>query len=338
MDFPFQYDHAEPLVFGGALPVRRSFDESSVVILPVPVDRTTSYVGGTRNGPHEILQASSHMELWDEEMQADIHGVGIFTLPEMELPFGEMAPLIDEIERVAYEVIGRDKFLLTLGGEHSITPPLVSAAARKHPALSLLQIDAHADMRDGYMGTAHNHACAMRRALEYARVTQVGIRSLSTEEAEAAPRLNRRSFYDATMRRDPEWIARVVETLTGPVYITIDVDGMDPAIMPATGTPEPGGLSWYEILALLPPTIRKKNVVACDVVELSPLPGVMAPNFLCAKLIYKILTYKFSGRLECDGPGSGIRDPGCGGEELWNVGGPVRSGRIPHPGPRIAGE
>ena len=294
MDFPFQYDHAEPLVFGGALPVRRSFDESSVVILPVPVDRTTSYVSGTRNGPHEILQASSHMELWDEEMQADIHGVGIFTLPEMELPFGEMAPLIDEIERVAYEVIGRDKFLLTLGGEHSITPPLVAAAAASFKGLSVLQIDAHADLRDCYMGTPHNHACAMRRSLEYAPVTQVGIRSMSTEEAEAAPGLNTKIFYDATMRKDPNWIDRVVDTLTGPVYVTIDVDGLDPAIMPATGTPEPGGLSWYEILALLRATIGQKTVVACDVVELSPLPGVMAPNFLCAKMIYKILTYRFA--------------------------------------------
>jgi len=154
MSFPFHYDHGAPLVFGGAVPEPRSFDDSRVVILPVPVDRTTSYVPGTRSGPREILQASSHMELWDEEMQADIHGVGIFTLPEMELPFGEMAPLIDEIERVAYEVIGRDKFLLTLGGEHSITPPLVSAAARKHPGLSLLQIDAHADMRDAYVPDA----------------------------------------------------------------------------------------------------------------------------------------------------------------------------------------
>src|SRR6185503_5389860 len=137
MSFPFEYDHSAPLAFGGAMPHMKSFDDSRVVILPVPVDRTTSYVSGTRNGPHEILQASSHMELWDEEVEADIHGVGIFTLPEMELPFGEMAPLIDEIGRVAYEVIGRDEFLLTLGGEHSITPPLVSAAARKHSGLSL---------------------------------------------------------------------------------------------------------------------------------------------------------------------------------------------------------
>jgi len=294
MDFPFQYDHAEPLVFGGALPVRRSFDESSVVILPVPVDRTTSYVSGTRNGPHEILQASSHMELWDEEMQADIHGVGIFTLPEMELPFGEMAPLIDEIERVAYEVIGRDKFLLTLGGEHSITPPLVSAAARKHPGLSLLQIDAHADMRDAYMGTAHNHACAMRRALEYARITQVGIRSLSTEEAEALPRLNSTVFYDHDMRQDPKWIDTVVESLGQNVYVSIDVDGMDPAIMPATGTPEPGGLSWAEITTLLRRTAERRTIVAADLVELSPIPGMVAPTFLCAKLVYKLLTYRFA--------------------------------------------
>jgi agmatinase len=134
----------------------------------------------------------------------------------------------------------------------------------------------------------------MRRSLEYAHVTQVGIRSMSTEEAEAAPGLNTTIFYDALMRRDPQWIDRVVDSLTGPVYVTIDVDGLDPAIMPATGTPEPGGLSWYEILALLRATMARKTVVACDVVELSPVPGLMAPNFLCAKLIYKILTYRFS--------------------------------------------
>lgn len=295
MSFPFEYDHGAPTMFGGAMPTMKSFEDSRVVILPVPLDRTTSYVPGTRNGPREILDASSHMELWDEEVGADVHGVGIFTLPAMELPFGEMAPLMAEIRRVAAEVLARDKFLVTLGGEHSITPPLVEAAAARFSGLSVLQIDAHADLRDCYMGTPHNHACAMRRSLEYAPVTQVGIRSMSTEEAEAAPGLNTTLFYDHAMRRDPTWIDRVVDTLTGPVYITIDVDGMDPAIMPATGTPEPGGLSWYEILALLRATIQSKTVVACDLVELSPLPGLMAPNFLCAKLIYKILTYRFAG-------------------------------------------
>src|SRR3972149_3710511 len=181
MDFPFEYDHAAPLQFGGAMPVMRSFADSRVVILPVPVDRTTSYVGGTRHGPHEILQASSHMELWDEEVGADVHEVGIFTLPEMELPFGELAPLMDGIRRVASEVPRRDKFLVTLGGEHSITPPLVAAASASHPGLSVLQIDAHADLRDCYMGTRHNHACAMRGSLEVGPVIQVGIRSMSTE-------------------------------------------------------------------------------------------------------------------------------------------------------------
>lgn len=294
MDLPFQYDHAEALVFGGALPTRRSFDDASVVILPVPVDRTTSYVGGTRNGPHEILQASSHMELWDDEMGVDVHGVGIFTLPEMELPFGEMEPLLAEIERVAYEVIGRDKFLISIGGEHSITPPLVAAAARKYPGVSVLQLDAHADMRDSYMGTPHNHACAMRRSLQFAAVTQVGIRSLSTEEAEILPKLNTTVFFDVSMRRDPKWMDAVVESLAPNVYLSIDVDGMDPAIMPATGTPEPGGLSWAEITALLRLVAERRTIVAADVVELSPIPGMVAPTFLCAKLIYKLLTYCFA--------------------------------------------
>lgn len=296
MSFPFEYDHGAPLVFGGALPHATSFDDSKAVILPVPVDRTTSYVPGTRNGPREILEASSHMELWDEEVGADVSAVGLFTLPEMELPFGELEPLMAEIRRVAAEVISRDKFLVALGGEHSITPPLVAAAAAKYKGLHILQIDAHADLRDCYMGTPHNHACAIRRSLAYAPATQVGIRSMSTEEAEAAPGLQTRIFYDHSMRRDPNWIDAVVDSLGDPVYLTIDVDGLDPAIMPATGTPEPGGLSWYETLALLRATMARRTVVACDVVELSPLPGLIAPNFLCAKLIYKILAYKFKGR------------------------------------------
>jgi agmatinase len=147
------------------------------------------------------------------------------------------------------------------------------------------------------MGTKHNHACAMRRSLEHASITQVGIRSMSVEEAQVAGRLRTTIFYDWNMREDPAWIQRVVESLGDPVYLTIDVDGMDPAIMPATGTPEPGGLSWYEMLALLRATMANRTVVACDIVELSPLPGMMAPNFLCAKLVYKILAYRFAQEL-----------------------------------------
>ncbi len=294
MDLPIRYDYGNPSVFGGATADPPEFDRSRVAILPIPFDRTTSYVPGTRNGPREIIQASSHMELWDEELGLDVHQVGIFTLPEMELPFGEMGPVMAEIERVADEILARDKFLVSLGGEHSITPPLVAAAARAHHGLHVLQLDAHADLRDSYMGTPHNHACAMRRCLEHAPVTQVGIRSLSSEEAAAIPGLKTTIFYDHDMRRDPEWADRVVSSLGNPVYVTIDVDCFDPAIVPATGTPEPGGLDWYEAITLLRKVFAARTVVACDVVELSPLPPLVAPNFLCAKLVYKMLGYRFA--------------------------------------------
>jgi agmatinase len=297
MNLPFEYDQLALGEFGGTTPTTTDFDNARVVILPVPLDRTTSYVSGTRNGPHEILVASSHMELWDEETQTDVHSIGIYTLPEMEFPFASMDEVVCEIRRVASELVNRGKFPLVLGGEHSITPAVVGAVAAKHPGLSVLQIDAHADLRDSFMGTPHNHACAMRRTLDFAPTTQVGIRSLSPEEAAAAPSLRTTIFYDYNMRADTRWIDRVVESLTDTVYITIDVDGFDPAIMPATGTPEPGGLSWYEMLALLRAVIERRTVVGCDIVELSPMAGNVAPNFLCAKLIYKILTYRFRHEL-----------------------------------------
>jgi agmatinase len=293
MNLPFEYDQLALGEFGGTTPTTTDFANARVVILPVPLDRTTSYVSGTRNGPHEILVASSHMELWDEETQTDVHSIGIFTLPEMEFPFAGMDEVVCEIRRVASELVNRGKFPLILGGEHSITPPVVGAVAARYPGLSVLQIDAHADLRDSFMGTPHNHACAMRRVLEHAPCTQVAIRSLSTEEAEAAPSLRTRIFYDFNMRQDPQWMQRVVDSLSETVYITIDVDGFDPSIMPATGTPEPGGLSWYEALALLRLVIAKRHVVGCDIVELSPIGGNVAPNFMCAKLVYKILSYRF---------------------------------------------
>ncbi len=295
MNLPFEFDQVAIGEFGG-LPASTDFEHARVVILPIPLDRTTSYVPGTRNGPHEILVASSHMELWDEETETDIHDIGIFTLPEMDFPYASMDDVVRAIRRVATEIVSRDKFLLSLGGEHSITGPLVAAVASRHSGLSVLQIDAHADLRDTFMGTPHNHACAMRRVLEYARATQVGIRSLSPEEAAAAPTLPTEIFYDFNMRQDDDWIDRVVDSLSETVYITIDVDGFDPAIMPATGTPEPGGLSWYEGLALLRRVVERRNVVGCDIVELAPMGGNVAPNFMCAKLLYKILAYKFGAR------------------------------------------
>jgi agmatinase len=212
----------------------------------------------------------------------------------MELPFDNMEDIMGEITRVASAILDHDKFPIVLGGEHSITGAIVAAVAKRYPGLSVLQIDAHADLRETYMGTRFNHACAMRRVAECARITQVGIRSMSTDEAKAVADLPTTIFYDVNMRQDANWIAQVVASLGDTVYITIDVDGMDPAIMPATGTPEPGGLSWYEVLSLLRAVISARNVVGCDLVELSPLPGVAAPNFLCAKLVYKILTYQFT--------------------------------------------
>ena len=298
MNLPFEYDQLTVGEFGGTTPTSTNFDKARVVILPIPLDRTTSYIPGTRNGPHEILVASSHMELWDEETQTNVHSIGIYTLPEMECPFASMDEVVREIRRVAGEIVNRDKFPFVLGGEHSITPAVVAAIAAKHPGLSVLQIDAHADLRDSFMGTPHNHACAMRRTLEFARATQVGIRSLSPEEAAAAPTLPTEIFYDFNMRQRADWIDRVVDSLSETVYITIDVDGLDPAIMPATGTPEPGGLSWYEALTLLRRVIDRRHVVGCDIVELSPLGGNVAPNFLCAKLVYKILSYRFGSEVK----------------------------------------
>ena len=300
MNLPFEYDQGTPGEFGGTKPTTASFDNARVVILPIPLDRTTSYVPGTRLGPHEILMASSHMELWDEETETDIHSIGIYTLPELELPFASMDEVVQEIRRVASELVKRDKFPVVLGGEHSITAPVVAAIAARHAGLSVLQIDAHADLRDSFMGTRHNHACAMRRVLEYARCTQVAIRSLSPEEAAAAPTLPTEIFYDFNMRQRDDWIDRIVDSLSETVYITIDCDGFDPAIMPAVGTPEPGGLTWYEGLALLRRVIETRRVVGCDIVELCPIPGNIAPNFTCAKLIYKILSYRFGSELSRD--------------------------------------
>jgi agmatinase len=215
----------------------------------------------------------------------------------MEFPFGTLEEVVGEIRRVVSEIVARDKFPFILGGEHSITAPVVAAVADAYPGLTVLQIDAHADLRDSFMGTPHNHACAMRRVLEFAPTTQVGIRSLSPEEAAAAETLPTKIFFDFNMRLDERWIDRVVDSLGEHVYITIDCDGLDPAIMPATGTPEPGGLTWYETLRLLRRVIESRKVVGCDLVELAPIPGLVAPNFLCAKLVYKILSYRFGGEV-----------------------------------------
>ncbi|HEY3381373.1 MAG TPA: agmatinase [Vicinamibacterales bacterium] len=293
MDYLVDYDHPAPLTFGG-FEHSQSFEDCASVVLPIPFERTTSYVTGTRNAPREILLASGQVELWDQETASEAYSRGIYTLPEMDLSHHDMGGALDEIKRVVASVMAHGKFLVILGGEHSLSVPVVEAIAARTPGLSVLQIDAHADMRESYQGSRFSHACAMRRIVEHVPCTQVAIRSLCREESQAIPGLRTHVFWDHDMRRDPDWIERVVSTLTDQVYVTIDCDGLDPAIMPAVGTPEPGGLSWHETTALLKAVMSKRLVVGCDVVELCPLPGMVAPNFLCAKLIYKMLSYRFA--------------------------------------------
>lgn len=293
MEGPVDYDASRPHQFGGVLPHPREFADSAAVILPIPLDRTTSYVSGTRHGPRELLLASAQVELWDEELSVDVHPHGMVTLPELDLSSLPLESAIAEIGRVATALFDTGKFLVTLGGEHSITSALVRAASARHRGLTVLQIDAHADLRDVYQEQRHSHACAMRRTIEYAPLVQVGIRNISEDEVHALPGLPTTMFYDWNMREDPAWIDRAVAALGDEVYITIDLDGLDPATMPAVGTPEPGGLSWRELTSLLRRTFERKTVVACDVVELCPVPGLAAPNFIAARLVYKLLTYRF---------------------------------------------
>ena len=287
------YEQFQPYQFGGVLPTPRTFEESEAVILPLPFERTTSYVPGTRYGPRELLVASAQVELWDEELAIDVHARGIYTAPEVDLSGFDLGEAMTEIGRIAGELLDTGKFLLTIGGEHSITSPIVGAAAARRPGLSVLQIDAHADLRSSYLGEPHSHACAMRRTLDFAPLVQVGIRNISEDEFKAVPSLRTTIFYDWNMRDDPAWIDRVVDALSDDVYITIDLDGLEPGLMPAVGTAEPGGLSWRELTTLLRRTFERKRVAACDVVELCPIPGLIAPNFAAARLVYKLLTYHY---------------------------------------------
>ena len=293
MSDPFPYDRTQSAQFGGVLPSPRNWQESEAIILPIPFERTTSYGQGTRNGPRELLLASAQVELWDEELGVDVHSRGMFTAPEMDLTAASMDEALEEIAEAAGRVLDLGKFLVTLGGEHSITAPLVKAAAARAPRLTVLQIDAHADLRDSYLDEANSHACAMRRTLEHAPVVQVGIRNISEDEVRALPSLGTTVFYDWNMRNDPAWMDQVLAALSDDVYVTIDLDGLEPGVMPAVGTPEPGGLAWRELLTLLRRVFEHRRVVACDVVELCPVPGLLAPNFVAARLVYKLLTYRF---------------------------------------------
>jgi agmatinase len=285
-----------PENFGGLPDEHSQYATSRAVVFPVPLERTTSYEHGTRNGPAAILAASRNMELYDEELELEPYKeIGIHTLPAIDTSDGTLDEVITEIFTAQLGLLEDDKFTVALGGEHSLTPPLVSATAKKFKDLSVLQIDAHADLRDEYHGNPASHACAMRRVVEVCPAVQVGIRSLSVEEAHAIPHLNTSIYWAKDIARAPlkSWIAKVLADLSPNVYLTIDLDGFDPAFVPATGTPEPGGLDWMQVTSLIRAVADHKKIVGMDVVELLPQPGDHASDFLAAKLVYKCLGYIF---------------------------------------------
>jgi agmatinase len=291
-----RYTPAPPGNFGGLSEEDSSYQKARAVIFPVPLERTTSYEHGTRNGPAAILAASQNMELYDDELDCEIYKEArIATVAPIDTAHGTLDEVIAEIFVAQSEFLEHGKLPVALGGEHSLTPPLVKAAAKKYRDLSVLQIDAHADLRDEYQGNPNSHACAMRRVVEICPAVQVGIRSLSVEEAKAIPRLKTKIYWAREIVHAPVegWIARVLADLSQHVYLTVDLDGLDPSIVPATGTPEPGGLNWYQVMSLIRAVTSHKKIVGMDVVELLPQPGDHASDFLAAKLVYKTLGYIF---------------------------------------------
>ncbi|HEX5422618.1 MAG TPA: agmatinase [Candidatus Acidoferrales bacterium] len=291
-----RYTPLPPDNFGGLSEESSSYAASRAVIFPVPLERTTTYERGTRNGPSAIIKASQNMELYDEELEVEPYKeIGIHTLPPIDTMDGALDEVIAELFSAELALLEDGKFPLVLGGEHSLTPALVSAAGKKFGDLCVLQVDAHADLRDEYHGNPASRACAMRRSLEVCPAVQVGIRSLSAEEAKAAPKLDTKIYWAKDIVHTPmkTWIAKVLADLSSQVYLTIDVAGFDPSIMPATGTPEPGGLDWYQVTSLVRAVAQHKKIVGMDLVELLPQPGDHASAFLAAKLVYKCLGYVF---------------------------------------------
>jgi agmatinase len=291
-----RYTPMPPENFGGIPDEHSLYETARAIIFPVPLERSTSYEHGTRNGPSAILSASRHMELYDDELEMEPYKeIGIATLPAIDTTDGTMEEVLAELYTAQLGLLEDGKFPVAIGGEHSLTPPLVSATAKKFKDLTVLQIDAHADLRDEYQGNSASHACAMRRVVEVCPAVQVGIRSLCEEEAKAIPHLRTKVYWAKDIVRAPmkAWIAKVLDDLGPNVYLTIDLDGFDPSVVPATGSPEPGGLDWHQVTSLVRAVADHKKIVAMDVVELLPQPGDHASDFLAAKLIYKCLGYIF---------------------------------------------
>jgi agmatinase len=275
----------------GDLPEQKARENNSAVtILPVPYDGTSTWIKGAENGPTAIIEASANMELYDIETDSEVYLKGIYT----DKPVKENQSPEKMVEAVSKRVnahLEKKKFVVLLGGEHSVSVGSIQAHARKYENLSILQLDAHSDMREEYNGSKYNHACAMARAKENASVVQVGIRSMEASEKDNMD-LDK-VFFAHMIYPETDWDQQVTNRLTENVYITIDLDVFDTSIMPSTGTPEPGGMGWYHVLKLLKTVTENKNLVGFDVVELCPNYNNKAPDFLAAKLIYKLLSYKF---------------------------------------------
>jgi agmatinase len=264
---------------------------SRVTVIPVPYDATTSYISGTAKGPAAILDASAHMELYDEELEQETCRIGIHTLEPLPVRDEKPEAMLRMVSEAVAQQLQPDKLPVIVGGEHSISPGVVRALVKRYPRLSVLQLDAHADLRDSYEGTPHSHACAGRRISELCPLVQVGMRSLSREEADFKRSSPVITVFDHQIKQGNKTLHDVLQHLTDDVYLTVDIDVLDPAIMPATGTPEPGGFSWYETIGFLKALCSRKRVVAFDLVELCPQAGNVAPDFLAAKLIYRIMGY-----------------------------------------------
>lgn len=276
--------------YGGIEEDYSRIESSKVVIIPVPYDETSTWGKGADMGPNAILEASANMELYDIETDSEVYRQGIFTAnPVNEKSTPEK--MVAAVEKATEKYLKTGKFIVGIGGEHSITTGFVKAFAQYFENLSVLQIDAHTDLRPEYEGTPYSHASVMARISEICPFVQVGIRSMDTIEK---PFLVKENLFLAEDIFDNDyWMDKAISRLSQNVFITIDLDAFDPSIMPSTGTPEPGGLLWYQTIKFLKKVISTKNVVGFDVVELAPTKHNKAPDFLAAKLIYKLLSYKY---------------------------------------------
>jgi len=279
-----------PLRFAGADSV---YEKSKVIIVPVPYGRTVSYKAGTENGPAAILDASNNLELFDEEIGRDTYKIGINTQLELNVRLLSSEEMVLAVEEKTLTLFKEAKFPVIIGGEHTVTVGAVQAALKSFQNVSVLSLDAHHDLRDSYKDSKLNHACVNRRISEICKVVIAGTRSLSKEEKNFLPNPNVTIFSAYDIMDMPNWKEKIRDTLTENVYLSVDLDVFDPSIMPSVGTPEPGGMGWYEVLDILNFIIQYKNVVALDVVELCPIKEMIAPDFLAAKLIYRLLGYNF---------------------------------------------